>query len=806
MGNVKQRAAEIAVDQVEDRGRVRREALDADFLVDENGRDLARRDDVVKIVVGLGGVLDPRLHLGVRGRQLLVHRLQLFLAAFEFLAGRAQLLVDRLQFLVRRLQLLDRRLILLDDRRELLAAVLQFVLELREHRILPACFGLILVGHAPVHLVEHDEQKVGVRDLVVKRPHRHVDPRHLRVVRPLDAARLDARARLQRAEDGGAQIEPQVRQHERHDVARQLAADVAQEPAGVVRQMNDVRFLVDDHARRRIHFKCALMEFRIREIALDRARRRAQRGCRHGPLVGRPRFDVQQRRASRRRFRAMRDDARLIDAALLVDDGKQIVGRVGRFRGAEEQIAVRAQREVKQLEDLPLHRPFEVDQHVAARDQIEMRERRIAQQAVRGEQNALAHRFRNHEMRAVAREIPLQQRFGHVGCDRQRIGARARAHDRRFVDVGREHLDRLARDGRLARAGEQQRDRIRFLARRAAGDPDAHLFLARIRREHRRDHLAFEEVECVAIAEELRDADQHVGEQRVRLVRRRAQEIAVREQVALPVDLHAPFDPAQHGRALVQPEVVPGAHAQMHQDVRQRAFGIVGARPVEILMNVRELEPLLLDAPRIHPQIEQFLRHLGGRQHDVRTGDRNRLLRHLRVFGVVGRLRERDAADFLDAAQPGRAVGARPGHHDADRARIVRVGQRPEKVVDRQRDAARHLARAAAKAAVRHFELHAGRDHVDMVLFDRDGARHLTDRHAGRVLQHAVHVADLLRGQMDDDDECHFHAGRRVLEEGLQGRRAACRCADAHDRKGQIASQRRRRGKPLLIGRLLPCH
>lgn len=339
----------------------------------------------------------------------------------------------------------------------------------------------------------------------------------------------------------------------------------------------------------------------------------------------------------------MRDDAGAVNPALLVHDGKQIVRRVGRFRGAEEQVAVRTQREMKQLEDLPLHRPLQIDQHVAARDQVEMRERRIAQQAVRGEQNALAHRLGDHVMCAVPREIPLQQRGGHVARDRKRVGAGARADDRRLIDIGREYLDGLARHRGLARPRQQQRDRVRLFPGRASGYPHAHLLLAGFRREQRADHFLFEEIERFAIAEELGHADQHVRQQRVCFLRRGTQEIPVREEIALAVDLHAPFDTPQHGRPLVQPEIVAGAYPQVHQNVGKRPLRIVDRRPIDVVQRLREFDALLLDAARIRPEFEQPLRHVGRRQHDIDARHGNRVLRHLRILGVIRCLRKRDA-------------------------------------------------------------------------------------------------------------------------------------------------------------------
>ncbi|AQQ30948.1 hypothetical protein A8E95_27570 [Burkholderia cenocepacia] len=64
---------------------------------------------------------------------------------------------------------------------------------------------------------------------------------------------------------------------------------------------------------------------------------------------------------------------------------------------------------------------------------------------------------------------------------------------------------------------------------------------------------------------------------------------------------------------------------------------------------------MLFDAARTRPEIEQPLRHVGRRQHDIDARHGNRVPRHLRMLGVVRCLRERD------------------------------VRQRPKEVIDRER-------------------------------------------------------------------------------------------------------------------------
>ena len=82
--------------------------------------------------------------------------------------------------------------------------------------------------------------------------------------------------------------------------------------------------------------------------------------------------------------------AALKEAALLVDRHKHIGVARDVFRKPEEQIAARPQRIMKQRKDLCLQAGLQVDQQVAARNQVEARERRIADHAVRGKDAHLA--------------------------------------------------------------------------------------------------------------------------------------------------------------------------------------------------------------------------------------------------------------------------------------------------------------------------------------------------------------------------------------------------------------------------------
>ena len=111
------------------------EAHDAQVAVEEDRRDRGRAHQVLQVAVGLGELLHLAVHLLVDGRELLVDRLQLLAARLELLGGATQLLVHRLQLLVAGLQLLGRRFVLLHGVAQVALHLLELALEVLHQRI-----------------------------------------------------------------------------------------------------------------------------------------------------------------------------------------------------------------------------------------------------------------------------------------------------------------------------------------------------------------------------------------------------------------------------------------------------------------------------------------------------------------------------------------------------------------------------------------------------------------------------------------------------------------------------------------------
>ncbi len=102
---------------------------------------------------------------------------------------------------------------------------------------------------------------------------------------------------------------------------------------------------------------------------------------------------------------------------------------------------MRLQREVEGRADLLLQLAIEVDQHVAAGDEVGARKRRVLEQTVPGEQHDVAQLARDAVVIAFAAEEATEAIVRHVGFDGERIAALAADRQRGLVEIGGEHLD-----------------------------------------------------------------------------------------------------------------------------------------------------------------------------------------------------------------------------------------------------------------------------------------------------------------------------------------------------------------------------
>ena len=162
--------------------------------------------------------------------------------------------------------------------------------------------------------------------------------------------------------------------------------------------------------------------------------------------------------------------------------------RVGQehLRAAEKQIAVVIQGVVETRQDLALRLGREIDERVAADQQVQARDGRVLRQVVPAEDHRPAKRGMQEEPLALRFEIPL----GDVFADRRDVFgriARTRLGQGLLVDVGRVDLDPVEKRLLAERLAEQDGRRACLLSGRCPSAPDADV--ARLGGDPRNDVL-----------------------------------------------------------------------------------------------------------------------------------------------------------------------------------------------------------------------------------------------------------------------------------------------------------------------------
>ena len=342
---------------------------------------------------------------------------------------------------------------------------------------------------------------------------------------------------------------------------------------------------------------------------------------------------------------------------------------------------------------------------------------------------------------------------------------------------------------RLGVFAEQHRYRVGLLAARTGGDPDADDVLAAAVGEKGRDHRRRQRVERFPVAEESRDADQHVLQQGGRLGRVQLEKLAIGGQVGKRIHLQPALQATEDGGALVTAEVVPRPRVQQSQRVAQRLFGdLLSAglrrRLDRMLDGGADRQPHAL---QVLPHRHEAVGHLGHRHHEVDQSRRDRGSRHAVVFRILRRLRHHHAAVLVDPLHAERAIAAETREDDRERAIGVRLGERPQEQVDHHLRSAGPGRFADRQMPVVHVEILVRRDHVDVVGLERHAFVDLGDPQRRHALQDLRDVALVLRREMQDDHE--GHAARRVepFEESLEGHDTAGGGADTDDGVRQVA-------------------
>ena len=242
------------------------------------------------------------------------------------------------------------------------------------------------------------------------------------------------------------------------------------------------------------------------------------------------------------------------------------------------------------------------------------------------------------------------------------------------VDVRGENLHRDAAFQFLHVLGEEDGQRVGFLAGRAADDPEAQWRARRTVLEEGGDDFFLQRGEGIRIAEEAGDIDEQVAEEGVDFVGGLVEVGDVGFEAIDLVESHAALDAAADGGGFVEREVVAGLRAEEDEDFFERALRFGRGNVLE-MGTIGEMRGVG----------DQLGRHFR-RGHDVigePGGDG--AARHAVELGRLRVLGDDQAVFALDGAHAEGAVGAGAGENNADGAfALVLARERKKKSMGRR--------------------------------------------------------------------------------------------------------------------------
>ena len=213
---------------------------------------------------------------------------------------------------------------------------------------------------------------------------------------------------------------------------------------------------------------------------------------------------------------------------------------------------------------------LEVDQQVAADDEVQVRQRRVLHEVVPAEDAPAAQVTSEPIELPVAGEVSLEERRGHLLELLETVQSVPGDGQRVLVDVGAIDLD-VDRCRPVAEPfGEQQRNRVRLLTRGAAGRPHADGLGRGGGLDQPRHDVLAEELPGRRITEEARDVDEDRVEEPLGLLGMPAEVLDVGVGVGDASLRHPGLDAAGERRHLVIAEVEMMLGAELLEQPEQR--------------------------------------------------------------------------------------------------------------------------------------------------------------------------------------------------------------------------------------------
>ena len=176
---------------------------------------------------------------------------------------------------------------------------------------------------------------------------------------------------------------------------------------------------------------------------------------------------------------------------------------------------MRIQRVVENRDHLLLHRRAEIDQHIAATDEVHLGKRRVVDDILPRKDAHVADGLADAVAAARPREKAPQPLGRDVGLDALGIDRVARAVQHRLVHIRSEQLERAFLPSLVHELHQRHRERENFLPARASRHPHADGFLRGFVLHDAREDLLLQRLEHLRIAEEAGDGNQDVLKERI---------------------------------------------------------------------------------------------------------------------------------------------------------------------------------------------------------------------------------------------------------------------------------------------------
>ncbi len=150
---------------------------------------------------------------------------------------------------------------------------------------------------------------------------------------------------------------------------------------------------------------------------------------------------------------------------------------------------------------------LEVDQEVPASDQIQFAEHRVPDDVLFGKSQPIANLSFNAVSAVLCDEELLQALLREVVGDARRVNTRTSQVDGLGVDVRGENLHWEILLQTVHELVKENRERVCFLARGAARNPNPQRAVLGSVPQSRSEHF-IQALECIGIAEKVRDSDE----------------------------------------------------------------------------------------------------------------------------------------------------------------------------------------------------------------------------------------------------------------------------------------------------------